>query len=121
MENWNVQNTARLLRYKNLLSEFPKLSKKEQDVVKRNITEDFVKFITEVVFNLKNGVIKIGQRAGTNLKAYKSHMKRLICRQSNLNTRRKLVQKGGFLLTLLTNVALPLLVEAIVQKYGSQQ
>lgn len=119
--NWTSQNTQRLLRYRKLLSEFPKLSKREQELLKKNLSEDFVKFVTEVVFNLKKGIIRVGQRAGENLKAYKGHMKKLICPQSDLKIRKKLVQKGGFLMTLLTNVAIPLLVEALAQKYGNRE
>lgn len=114
----NSQSSNRLLRYKHLLSEYPKLSSREREVVKKNLSDDFIKFVTEIVYNLKTGTINVGQRAGSNLKAYKKRMKKLICRQSNLKTRKKIVQTGGFLMTLLTNVALPLLIEAIAKKYG---
>lgn len=120
MENSSSANSQRLLRYKNLLSEYPKLSKKERETVRRNLSDDFIKFVTEIVFNLKNGAIEIGHRAGNNLKAYKGRMKKLICPQSTLRARKKLVQQGGFLMTLLTNVAIPLLVEALARKYGGQ-
>lgn len=81
---------------------FKDFSSKEKTLIRQNIPNDLVKLIVEIVANIKNGNVSLDSSAKESLKGYKKRMDSLLVAQNTLGKRRKIVQKGGFLGTLLT-------------------
>lgn len=91
----------RVKKFSALLSNFNSFSNHEKNQIKKNISLDFVKLIIEIVANIENGSIRLDNAGKSKLKRYKSKMQSLLMPQS-LQKRKKTLQSGGFVGTLLT-------------------
>ena len=85
--------------------------KMRQDVVKSG-NRDLVNVLVDCCFNCLNGNIKLNHRQKGKLRPHKHILRQLIEQRTgpaNIRTKTKLLQRGGFLGTLLS-VAVPALI-----------
>jgi hypothetical protein len=85
-------------------------SKKFKRTLLENCGTDALKAILEIVLNVMKGNVKVSEKVRRKLKKYKSSLRKLICPQLSLKSKRKvLIQSGGFL-----NILLPTLIGGIL-------
>ena len=96
----------RIKENKELLKIISKCSKaKDRKVLLQKGSDEFIKSILEIVLNIVKGNVKIPDSAKRKLKKYKKVLRQLICPNTSLKfKRRTLIQKGGFLTTLLPTI-----------------
>lgn len=93
----------------------PKLRK----VMLQNVKNDTIKALSEICHNTIKGNVEIGCKQKKCLKRYKTSLRSLARRSLPLTVKRKiLIQKGGFLPTLLT-VILSSVIGAYLKKQTS--
>lgn len=85
---------SRLFRYRKILSNFQKFNKKQKKWIVNNTSDDFTKFICELCLNCDK--IELDQKQKKTMGKYKKIIKKLMCPNSNLEKRKKLIQKAGF-------------------------
>lgn len=87
-------------------------SKKFKKTLLENCSNDALKAILEIVLNVMKGNVELGEKIRRKLKKYKKSLRKLICPQLSLKSKRKvLIQSGGFL-----NILLPTLIGGILSK-----
>lgn len=101
-----IKNNKHLNRIKNnkeLIKLFLKCkTANEKKFFLKKGSDEFIKSILEIVINVMQGNIQLSQTIKDKLKKYIKVLRRLICSAVPLQTKRQiLVQKGGFLTTLL--------------------
>jgi hypothetical protein len=106
------QSSYHILRV--LKSACPKLRKG----ITSNCDKGFVNDISECILNVLKGNIKLTDCNKRKLKKYKTVLRTLVDKSRDLSTKKRLIQKGGFLLPLLTAV-LPILANLIFRKASS--
>lgn len=75
---------------------------KFQRVIIKHCEPDVIKTICEISLNILNGNCKLNKKTKNQLKRYKRELRSLICYKKSINNKRKIiVQKGGFLPTLI--------------------
>ena len=96
------------------------LANSKPSVVKKilkNANSHLIKAISEIALNMLNGVVHLTPSQKSKLKRFKRPMRDLTSPQTKLVAKRKLIQKGGFISTLL-GVGLPLLIKGITSLVG---
>lgn len=64
-----------------------------------------IKTINDIVYNTLTGNHKLNPQTRNTLKTYKKDMRQLCCSKKSITSKRKLlIQRGGFLPTLITSV-----------------
>jgi uncharacterized protein YutE (UPF0331/DUF86 family) len=97
-----IQKNQKLLEY---ISSNEFKNKKLRQALINNIHKESIYSICECVKNVMNGNVKLDDKTFQILKPYKLTFKKLLNRQNDLNSKRKiLVQKGGFLQFLIPAV-----------------
>lgn len=81
---------------------YPKFNSQKKMWIRDNITMDFVKFIIELVSNKINGRFPVDEDMECCLKAYKRKMQAVANNQIALSQRKKIIQQGGFLGTVVS-------------------
>ena len=95
----------------------PKLRK----VIVSSCNKDFLHSISECVLNVLNGIIRVSDCAKRKLKRFKSSLRSFIDKRLPLASKRRvIIQRGGFLLPLLSAV-LPTLASLLFQQAASKQ
>lgn len=80
------------------------------------MSNDFVKFLVEVVGNLKNKNLKIGKAAWKKLEPFRDVIEKLSCCKTSLGKKKDIVnQKAGFI-GALASAVLSSLVSALIAK-----
>jgi hypothetical protein len=80
-------------------------SKRFKKIILKHCDDDLLKAIIEIVLNVLKGNVDISSKIKLRLRKYKKSMRKLICPQLSLKSKRKvLVQSGGFLSILLPTV-----------------
>ena len=91
------------------------LSKSKPGAAKKilkNANRDLIKAISEIALNMLNGVVPLTlDKKKQQMHRHKNSM-RLITRRLNLGAKRKIVQRGGFIGSLL-GIGLPLLIKGV--------
>lgn len=90
------------------------LSKSKPGAAKKilkNANRDLIKAISEIALNMLNGVVPLTLDKKKQMHRHKNSM-RLITRRLNLGAKRKIVQRGGFIGSLL-GIGLPLLIKGV--------
>ena len=77
----------------------------------KSASGNVVKAISEICLNMLNGVINLSSTHKKKLKKYRSTMRKLT-EKNTIASRRKLIQRGNFVGSLLS-IGLPLLVKGI--------
>ena len=77
----------------------------------KNANRDLIKAISEIALNMLNGVVPLTLDQKKQMHRHKNSM-RLITRRLNLGAKRKIVQRGGFIGSLL-GIGLPLLIKGV--------
>lgn len=77
----------------------------------KNANRDLIKAISEIALNMLNGVVPLTSGKKKQMHRHKNSM-RLITRRLNLGAKRKIVQRGGFIGSLL-GIGLPLLIKGV--------
>ena len=96
------------------------LANSKPSVVKKilkNANSHLIKAISEIALNMLNGVVHLTPSQKSKLKRFKRPMRDLTSPQTKLVAKRKLIQKGGFISTLL-GLGLPLLIKGITSLVG---
>lgn len=106
----------RVNRFRSFLLNFKSFSKKEIEWLTNNMSNEFVRFIVEIVGNLKNRKLKISKQAWKKLEPFNLLMEKLNCCKVRLDTKKTLInQKGGFIGALISAV-LGSLVSTVLAK-----
>lgn len=71
---------------------------------KSNMNQDFLKLIVEICTNISNGNLSLDQKSSDALKSYKKRIHEVANRHTPLASRKKLVQRGGFLPLILSTI-----------------
>ena len=96
------------------------LANSKPSVVKKilsNANKHIIKAISEICLNMLNGCVHLSTSQKSKLKPFKKTMRDLSAPSTNLLAKRKIVQRGGFISTLL-GVGLPLLIKGITSLVG---
>jgi hypothetical protein len=94
--------SARLHNHANLLKLLHKSNlKSRQNILKRCCDAEFVKCITECVRNLLAGNVPLNQAQKKKLAIKKKILRQVALKKTSFRKKRKLIQSGGFLGTLL--------------------
>lgn len=88
-------NVTRLRDHRKLLLNFPHLSARQKKLLKTNLNDECVKFVTECAVNLQN--INLDEDARNRLRKYKRQIDLISKPHSSLNQRKLIIQRGGFL------------------------
>src|SRR5215469_3099291 len=68
-------------------------------------SDDLIKAIVECAINTLNGNLKLTKNEKTRLKKFKNRLRALVSPKISFKSKRKLlVQKGGFIVPLLTSI-----------------
>lgn len=95
----------RLADNKHLLYVLQKAKPKFRKAILQNANTDAIKALIEIVYNTLNGNNKINEKDKKYFGKYKKEMRCLSCPKRSLTSKRKLlIQKGGFLPTLLATI-----------------
>lgn len=84
----------------------------------KNASSQLIKAISEIALNCLNGVVRLTPKQKAQLRRFKKPMRDLNAPQTRLVAKRKIIQRGGFLGTLL-GVGLPLLIKGITSIAGA--
>lgn len=106
----------RLKRNHHLLSSFLKLNKKQQNSVVKHLDQDQVKFMCELCINLMNGNLPIDEATKRKLLSHKHKIRKLVDRKCVLKTKKRVIQRGGFVPALLAALA-PAALSFLAEKY----
>lgn len=75
---------------------------KFQKVIIKHCDAEVIKTFCEIALNILKGNCNLSKKATTQLRKYKKELRSLICRKKSINSKRKIIiQRGGFLTTLL--------------------
>ena len=83
----------------------------------KNANRDLLKAISEISLNMLRGNLPLTLAQKNKLKRYRHTMRKITEKNTNLTAKRKYIQKGGFLTSLLS-VGLPLLIRGISSLVG---
>ena len=110
--------SRRLQRHASTLNLLAKAKPKLASGIIKNSSEDFIKCLCECCLNLLKGNIPISQGQKKKLKKYKNPVRNLAKKSVSIKHKRKIVQRGGFLGTLLSTIipAIAGLVGGLVKK-----
>ena len=78
----------------------------------KNSNRDVLKAISEICLNILNGFVPLTHAQKKKLKRYRNPMRELTEKKTKVTARRRLLQRGGFLGTILS-VGLPLLIKGL--------
>lgn len=71
----------------------------------KNVESNVIQAINEIAYNTLNGNNKLNNKTKKHLKKYKNEIRCLSCPKRSISSKRKvLIQKGGFLPTLIASV-----------------
>lgn len=107
----------RLKRNLHLVSTFPKLNKKQQKLLQKNLNSDQIKFICELCINIIEKSLLLDPKTHQKLKIHKDKIRKLANSKYSLKEKQKAVQVGGFLPVLLSALAGSAL-SFILEKYA---
>lgn len=94
---------------RDLLSNFPSFSVKEQKWVKDNLTKDLVDLVIEICGNTLCKNIEFSERDKPIVKKYKKQMHSVLFKQKTLSQRKRVIQRGGFLPQILALMGPPII------------
>ena len=103
---------ARLSKVKKTLILLAKSKPKVVKQILKNANSNVIKAISEIALNMLNGVVRLTPAQKSKLKRFKKPMRDLNAPQTKLLAKRKIIQRGGFVGTLL-GIGLPLLIKGI--------
>lgn len=103
----------RLTKQRNFLLSYNKFSPAQKKLIKANLTPDIIKVITEICVNIESGVIPI--KKSKLSKAVRLNIKNLSKLNLSLNKRKDIIQKGGFIASLLS-ASLPYLIDLLAEQ-----
>ena len=83
----------------------------------KNANRDLLKAISEISLNMLRGNLPLTLAQKKKLKPHRHVMRRITDKNTNLTAKRKYIQKGGFLASLLS-VGLPLIIKSISSLVG---
>lgn len=92
----------------------PKVVKK----ILKNANNQVIKAISELALNCLNGAVKLSPTQKAKLSRFKKPMRDLSAPQTKLAAKRAILQRGGFVGTLV-GVGLPLLIKGITSLVGA--
>lgn len=93
----------RVIKYKKLLEILPRCNKKVFNKIIKNSKKEFIYTICECVLNVLKGNIKISKKSLEKLKEKKQILRKLL-KKSNIENKKKIIQKGGFLEILIPSI-----------------
>ena len=91
------------------------LANSKPDVVRKILKKastGLVKAISEIALNCLNGVVRLTPAQKAKLRRFKKPMRDLNAPQTRLLAKRKIIQRGGFIGTLL-GIGVPLLIKGV--------
>lgn len=107
--------SKRLQKNARALHALGKASKSIQKSIITSAPKDFIDTICECAHNLLKGNVSMTQDQYKKLKHYRTQLRELNRKQTSLKRKRSLLQKGGFLGSILARVA-PILANLFLQK-----
>ena len=87
----------RVKRYLPVLKRIRKLGNKVRREFIRKCDKDFIDCVSECARNLLKGNVPLTKRQMTNLRRKRQDLRALSKKKTSMRTKRKIVQKGGFL------------------------
>lgn len=99
------------------MANFRSLKAHDKNLIKKNLPNDLVKLIVEIIFNIENGNLKLDQPTRNKINKYKSKMQTLFSPQNNkLKNRKKIIQSGGFPFAPLLSLVGPQIISYLLSK-----
>jgi hypothetical protein len=83
------------------LSVLKKASPKLRKAILSNSEKDLILALSEIISNVLSGTVKLSGKQKKHLHAHKKSLRRVIDKRVGIKEKRELLQKGGFLSTLL--------------------
>ena len=84
----------------------------------KNADKSLIKALSEVALNMLNGAVSLSTSQKAKLRRFKKPMRDLTTTpQTKLLAKRKIIQRGGFISTML-GIALPLLIKGVSSLVG---
>jgi len=96
--------TPRLQRHIPVLQHLSKLPERDKKSFIKTADKSLLDSIHKCCVNILNGCIPLTGSQKTRLRRNKSDLRRLILKKTSLAKKRKILQKGGFLLAILSAV-----------------
>lgn len=98
----NCRKMKRLKDHRHILHVLKSCSPTVRKTILNSANPDLIKAICEICMNILNGNVKISSRSKRSLKDYKNSLRKISSTRTSLKSKKKiLVQKGGFLPTIL--------------------
>ena len=110
----------RLTHHLPLLQYLENLAPSEQKKIISGSNQDLLKLFSELCLNITQKNISLNSNQIKNLRRFENEIKKLSERQHSFKSRKKILSKGSFLKTLLTEL-LPSLIEMILKKNEMRQ
>ena len=73
--------------------------------IAKSASPDLIHCLSEVCYNLLRGAVEISARDKKKLSKYKTHIRKVASKGTSVKSKRTLIQKGGFLPSLLAPLA----------------
>ena len=94
----------RMKTYLPVLKRIRRMGEKAKRQYVRKCDTEFVNCVSECAKNLIKGNVPLNNRQMTNLRRKRNDLRTLSKKKTSLRTKRKIIQKGGFLTALLPPV-----------------
>ena len=94
----------RMKRYLPVLKRIRRMGEKAKRQYVRKCDKEFVNCVSECAKNVIKGNVPLNKRQMTNLRRKRNDLRTLSKKKTSLRTKRKIIQKGGFLTALLPPV-----------------
>ena len=94
----------RVKKYAHLVIYLKNCEKKECDKIIHIASKDLIDFFSEILFNFKKKNIKLNSTQKNNLRKFTNEAILLLKRNTSLKRKKKILQKGGFLQTILAPI-----------------
>ena len=93
--------SQRVKKYADLLNYLSKCSKASQREFIKNSSKELISALCEVCLNILKGKVQLTSGQKTNLSKHKKNLRALVNRKVSIGHKKKLLQKGGFITSLL--------------------
>lgn len=104
---------SRTKQHKKLLLNYKKFNANQRKWFLENLSEDFIKYIVEILINVNVQNIGVSESGLKVLEDYKKIIVKLLSPHLSIEKRRKLIQTGDFLHVFMIHLVSPILKNLI--------
>lgn len=104
---------SRTKQHKKLLLNYKKFTANQRKWFLENLSEDFIKYIVEILININVQNIGVSESGLKVLEDYKKIIVKLLSPHLSIEKRRKLIQTGDFLHVFMIHLVSPILKNLI--------